>query len=94
MFPIQANTVPHSISSKIHLKITKFFIYLGAILSYKYCVDAEVCSRIGEASFAFVRIRKRVNRSHNLTLTARVAVYIASVCNSMVLKPSLCMYAT
>ena len=89
-----SNEIPNIFIDDTPLKVTNKFMYLGAILSSDCSIDAELCSRIGKASSAFAKIREKVIRSHNLSLTTRVAVYKA-ICLSVLLYgcETLTLYA-
>ena len=71
-----------SISGK-QLKNSESFTYLGSNLSFSGDFTNEIQRRINLASSAFVRLRKRVFGSQNLTIHTKIAVYNAVVISTI-----------
>ena len=63
------------------------FKYLGSYISSDCRLDDEVENRVSQASRAYGRLRERVFRNHNLSLSTKVKVYEA-ICLSVLLYGS------
>ena len=71
------------------LKEVTSFKYLGSHISNNCTLDDEIDFRIGRASSAYGRLRKRVFENHNITLHTKVMVYHAIVISTPVWQRSL-----
>ena len=65
------------------LEVVETFTYLGSTIANNLSLDAELSSRIGKASTAMSRLRKRVWENTMLTLSTKVLVYQACVLTTL-----------
>ena len=65
------------------LDVIHQFIYLGSTISDNLSLDAEINRRIGKATTTLGRLTTRVWKNPTLTVTTKMAVYIACIISTL-----------
>ena len=77
-----ANTIALSIEG-LSLKEVASLKYLGSYISANCTLDDDMNYRIGQANGAYGRLRAKVSKNHNLSMTTKVMVHQAVVLSSL-----------